>query len=49
MWLEEAKYQEFSKANTWDLANFMLCSLLLTIINLVLRLTMAYAKTAFGI
>lgn len=38
--------EDFSKYNVWDMANSMLCSWLLNVIDPKLRMTIAYCDTA---
>jgi len=45
---DETSDEDFSKANTWDMVNSMLCSWLLNIIDPKLRTTVAYSETAYA-
>ena len=46
--LEKAKDQEFTEADAWDMANSMLCSWLLNIIDPKLHMSVAYTDMTFG-
>ena len=45
---EDKDDEEFTEANAWDMANSMLCSWILNIIDPKLRMTMAYCDIAYG-